>query len=246
MTARLTALAAVAFTLLAAVTAACGDGDAEGPRVIIEPLGSPTAARPAVPGGEKLGSTQATRAAATATAPAPTPSPESPAPEDTPAPEPTLPPAPEPAATQPAAGGPPAVGGPPAAAPPASGRWIEVDVTNYVVRLMDGATALSEIAPVGVGARIDTGEYLSTQTGLFHVNSKAAGLVYDAPFDTYISHWVGFDADKDNGFHSFLKDAQGAVVDASTGRVSNGCIRTGAAEDIYAYAEIGMPVWVHW
>ena len=46
---------------------------------------------------------------------------------------------------------------------PAEGRWIEVDVTNYVVRLMDGATVMQEIAPVAVGVadrhrrlRVDT------------------------------------------------------------------------------------------
>jgi hypothetical protein len=133
---------------------------------------------------------------------------------------------------------------PPAA--PQTGRWIDVDVTTYTVRLMEGGTTVHEIGPVGVGVAIDTGDYISTQTGLFYVNSKTEALVYDAPFDTYISHWVGFDADKDNGFHSFLKDADGNVVDASTGRVSNGCIRTGEAEAVFAYAEIGMPVWVHW
>jgi hypothetical protein len=135
---------------------------------------------------------------------------------------------------------------PPTAAAPTTGRWIAVDVTNFTVRLMDGESAVREISPVGVGVAIDTGAYISTQTGLFHVHSKREELVYDAPFDTYISHWVGFDADKDNGFHSFLKDAAGNVVDASTGRVSNGCIRTGEPDAVYAYAEIGMPVWVHW
>jgi hypothetical protein len=99
---------------------------------------------------------------------------------------------------------------------------------------------------VGVGVQVDTGEYASTQTGLFYVNSKIEPLAYDAPYNTYISHWVGFDAAKANGFHSFLKDVNGTVVDPSTGRVSNGCIRTGEPEAIYAYAEIGMPVWVHW
>jgi lipoprotein-anchoring transpeptidase ErfK/SrfK len=111
---------------------------------------------------------------------------------------------------------------------------------------MDGESTVREIAPVGVGIAIDTGDYISTQTGLFYVHTKTEALVYDAPFDTYISHWVGFDAEKDNGFHSFLKNAEGAVVDASSGRVSNGCIRTGEPDAIFAYAEIGMPVWVHW
>ncbi|MCA9298942.1 MAG: L,D-transpeptidase, partial [Phycisphaerales bacterium] len=85
----------------------------------------------------------------------------------------------------------------------------------------------------------------STRTGQFYVYSMDASLTYDAPYDTYISHWVGFDPGLDNGFHSFLKDAEGQVVDPSTGRMSNDCIRTGEAEAIYAFAEIGMPVWVH-
>ena len=128
----------------------------------------------------------------------------------------------------------------------ASERWIDVDVTNFVVRLMDGETVLREISPVAVGEQIDTGEYASTQTGTFYVHEKVADLAFDAPYNAYISHWVGFDADKANGFHSFLKDEDGYVLDARTGRVSNGCIRTGAPEEIFAFAEIGMPVYVHW
>ena len=130
-------------------------------------------------------------------------------------------------------------------APARHNDWIDVDVTTYVVRLMDGENVVQEIAPVAVGAQIDTGAYASTQTGLFYVFNKVEGLAYDPPYDTYISHWVGFDPDKANGFHSFLKDKDGKVVDASTGRVSNGCIRTGAPEAIFAFAQIGTPVWVH-
>jgi hypothetical protein len=128
---------------------------------------------------------------------------------------------------------------------PTTGRWIDVDVTNYRVRLMDGTQVLQTISPVAVGAKIDTGDYESTQTGLFHVYNKIGGLQYDAPYQSYISDWVAFDPDKDNGFHSFLKDANGAVTDASTGRISNGCIRSSSSGDIFAFAEIGMPVLVH-
>lgn len=128
----------------------------------------------------------------------------------------------------------------------APGRWIDVNVTNYVVRLMDGETVLREVSPVAVGQQIDTGEYASTQTGLFHVYEKVAELAFDPPYNAYISHWVGFDADKANGLHSFLKGEDGRVVDASTGRVSNGCIRTGAPEEIFDFAEIDTPVYVHW
>ncbi len=130
-------------------------------------------------------------------------------------------------------------------AAPSAGQWIDVDVTNFTVSLMDGRTPVRTISPVAVGREIDTGVYNSTATGLFHVYSKTAALTYDAPYDTYIANWVGFDPNLDNGFHSFLEDANGEVVDASTGRVSNGCIRTGASAAIFAFAEIGMPVYVH-
>jgi len=130
-------------------------------------------------------------------------------------------------------------------APPTRGRWIDVDVTGLRVRLMEGTTILRMIAPIAVGAQIDTGAYESTQTGLFHVYNKTGGLQYDPPYKTYISDWVGFDPDKANGFHSFLKDERGQVVNGSTGRVSNGCVRTGDSAAIFAFADIGMPVHVH-
>jgi hypothetical protein len=128
---------------------------------------------------------------------------------------------------------------------PVEGRWIEVDVTQYVVRLMDGDTVLRTIGPVAVGAQVDSGAYESTQTGLFHVYNKQPDLAFDPPYNTYITDWVGFDADRANGFHSFLEDKDGKIVDASTGRVSNGCIRTPDPAAITGFAEIGMPVWVH-
>jgi hypothetical protein len=129
--------------------------------------------------------------------------------------------------------------------PPTTGRWLDVDLTSLQVRLMESDRVLQTIGPVAIGEQVDTGAYESTQTGLFHVYAKTEELAYDAPYDTYISHWVGFDIDKANGFHSFLKDASGTVVDSSTGRISNGCIRTGDPEAIFAFAEIGMPVLVH-
>ena len=93
-----------------------------------------------------------------------------------------------------------------------TGRWIDVDVTRFVVRLMDGKQVVKEIGPVAVGKQVDTGAYESTQTGLFHVYNKIAPLTFDPPYNTYIQWWVGFDPQKDNGFHSFLLDKDGKVV----------------------------------
>jgi lipoprotein-anchoring transpeptidase ErfK/SrfK len=128
---------------------------------------------------------------------------------------------------------------------PTAGRWIDVDVTRFEVQLMEGNTVLRTLGPVAVGAEVDTGNYESTQTGLFYVHVKTPDLTYDAPYDTYISHWVGFDQEKANGFHSLLKDSSGTVVDPATGRVSNGCIRVDEIEAVFDFAEVGMPVLVH-
>jgi hypothetical protein len=223
--ARLTRAAYIVIALIAlfAAAAACGDDRYTGPGVIIETL---TPTPPSAAFSDVLPYDT-------------TPTPDATTVADTPAPPPPQA-SPEPAATMP-----PTVHPGPAAAP-ASGRWIEVDVTTFTVRLMDGENVVRQIAPVAVGEEIDSGNYLSTQTGLFHVYSMIEPLAYNAPFDTYISHWIGFDPALDNGFHSFLKDEHGNVVDASTGRVSNGCIRASPADAraIYDFAEIGMPVLV--
>jgi hypothetical protein len=214
--------------LLSVVFAACGGSSgAQEARVTIEPITATP--RSAIPVGGKPATPPV---APTATLP-----PADDAPTEPPADVPTV--AEEPTST-------PAPRTLDGSVAPAQGRWIEVDVTNFIVRLMDGGSVVQEIGPVAVGEQVDTGEYASTQTGLFYVHNKIEELAYDPPYDTYISHWVGYDLDRANGFHSFLKDETGAVVDAGTGRISNGCVRTGAAEAIFAFAEIGMPVWVHW
>jgi hypothetical protein len=220
---RLTCLAAFAVVFaIAASACGSGSGSARG-GVTIEPVTSSTAAgliggKPADPpaSGSPAGDARATPPAAPAAT-------EEPAATETP----TVPLTSD------------------GSAPPTEGRWIDVDVTKFVVRLMDGDSVTREIAPVAVGEQVDTGEYASTQTGLFQVYNKVEDLAYDPPYDTYINDWVGFDPDKANGFHSFLKDANGKVVDDRTGRISNGCIRTGAPDAIYAFAEVGMPVYVH-
>ena len=222
--------------MLALLWVACGSGEGSLlPQLTIEPLtATPT---PVARAGKQAAPPAAVATATAVPAPEPTDPPAESGDADVPAP----PPAPSPTPGPPTATPEPTA----TAGPPSTGRWIDVDVTSFAVRLMDGTSVVQEIGPVGVGVQIDTGVYESTQTGLFRVHTKIPDLTYDAPYNTYISHWVGFDSARDNGFHSFLKDAQGNVVDASTGRVSNGCIRVGEIEAVFAYAEIGMPVYVH-
>lgn len=220
----------LAFLLVSSIAmlalAACGSSARARGAVTIEPLASATPVSAA--------------AAAHATPADPTPAPKVPGSAAHPTAAASTPRASNPAPTQV-----PSADATEESLRPASGRWIEVDVTKFVVRLMDGDHVVETIGPVAVGAQVDTGAYESTQTGLFHVYNKLPDLAYDPPYKTYISDWVGFDPQKDNGFHSFLKDKDGNVVDPATGRVSNGCIRTPDATAISAFATVGMPVWVH-
>lgn len=224
-------LSVLATLLLAVFMVACGGDEADG-ATLEEAIFGITA----TPETAETQVTEENKATATRPAPETTVAP----PTRTTEPEPTATEAP--AVTQEA---PRPTEVPQPAGPPDSGRWIDVNVSNYSVTFMDGQSVLQTIGPVGVGREVDTGVWESTRTGLFYVSSFNEALVYDAPYDTYISHWVGFDDEWANGFHSFLKDEEGNVVDASTGNVSNGCIRTGDPEAIYAFAEPGMPVWVH-
>ena len=133
-----------------------------------------------------------------------------------------------------------------AALPPTDGKWIDVDVTQ-LHRPADGRH-LHDAGDLARRRR-RAGRYrrlrIDPDRHVPRLQQGGGDLAYDPPYETYISHWVGFDPDRANGFHSFLKDKDGNVVDASTGRVSNGCIRTGDPDAVFAFAEIGMPVYVH-
>lgn len=131
-------------------------------------------------------------------------------------------------------------GGPLAPRRPAAERWIEVDLTQQVVRLYEGANLLGEY-PVATG-RGDRPATL-TYTGTFTVYAKHQPLTYLPDFDVYISDWVGFDREHAIGFHSLPKDKYGRILDGRLGQpVSHGCVRVGNSAAVYNFAQIGMRV----
>jgi len=123
------------------------------------------------------------------------------------------------------------------------GRWIEVSLSEQVVRLHDGQRVVGEfLATTGVGDTPDT----TTFPGLFSVYQKHEGPMYLREYGVYVTHWVGFDPEHDNGFHSLPMDAEGRVVDSRLGQpVSHGCIRLIFPEIVYRFATFGMQVWIH-
>jgi lipoprotein-anchoring transpeptidase ErfK/SrfK len=122
-------------------------------------------------------------------------------------------------------------------------RWIEVSLSDQLVRLCEGSQMAGEyLAATGTADRSET----TTFPGLFMVHNKNKGPVYLSQFDVYISDWVGFDQEHANGFHSLPKDKIGRVLDDRLGQpVSHGCVRTAQSAAVYDFAAIGMKVWVH-
>lgn len=125
-------------------------------------------------------------------------------------------------------------------------RWIEVDRDTATVILHDGTTIVETFHGKVGGDPSDDG-YYSTALGTFHVYSMSKELT-ETPFaeDVYLTDWVGFDPERNNGFHSPVRDASGAEQ-AAQNPTTLGCVRldAAAAEEMFAFAYIGMRVEIH-
>lgn len=121
-------------------------------------------------------------------------------------------------------------------------RWIEVDLTQQMVRLHDGDQVLAEyLAATGVGDSPET----TTYPGLFRVQSKTKGPIESAP-GVYVSDVLEFDVEHGNGFHSMPMDEAGHVLDDRLGQpITAGCVRVGESAALFDFATLGMKVWIH-
>ncbi|CAA9532866.1 MAG: CBM57 [uncultured Thermomicrobiales bacterium] len=126
---------------------------------------------------------------------------------------------------------------------PTGERWIDVDRARNQVRLMVGETAVAAYA-AAMSSATDDGFY-STAAGTYAIYSKSVGVNWTPYARAYIGYWVGFDAARDNGFHTWTMDAGGTVI--NTGNTL-GCVATAPehAAAIYAFAEVGTRVEIHW
>lgn len=125
-------------------------------------------------------------------------------------------------------------------------RWIEVDRGSVTVTLHEGNRVVATFTG-SVGAdRSDEG-YYATAPGTYHVYSMTKDLTW-TPFaeDGYLTDWVGFDPERNNGFHSPIRDASGAEKPVQS-PTTKGCVRldAGAAEEVFAFSYIGMRVEIH-
>lgn len=125
-------------------------------------------------------------------------------------------------------------------------HWIDVDRSSGAVSLMVGDQAQATFWG-SLGFDLSADGFYSTAIGTYHVYSKYEPLSYTPYAKAYISDWVGFDPSRDNGFHSYTKDANGDIVPGGAGP-TGGCVALapGDIQQLYDFATIGMRVTIHW
>jgi hypothetical protein len=124
-------------------------------------------------------------------------------------------------------------------------RWIDVNRSTGAVTLYEGNTALSVFW--GSLSRSQGEGYYATASGTYRIYAKNRSLTYTPFADNYITHWVGFDPERRNGFHSYTKNASGSIIPEGGGYTA-GCVALppGDIDILYDFAQIGMRVEVHW
>ena len=133
-----------------------------------------------------------------------------------------------------------------AAATAAGARWIDVDRSSGIVTLFDGAEVVASY-PAAMGWDLSDDGYFATANGTYQVYAKNADLTWSEIAQVYLTQWVAFDPDRANGFHAYSMDSEGNVT-AGLGTPTGGCVALApeAAAELFAFAEIGMTVEVHW
>jgi hypothetical protein len=131
------------------------------------------------------------------------------------------------------------------AAPAKAERWIDVNRTTGLVSLMVGDSPQWQFwGSMGWDQSADG--FYATAIGTYYIYGFDYSLHYTPYADNYISHWVAFDPERFNGFHSYTKDAWGNIV-PNGGGLTGGCVALapGDIDILYDFAEMGMRVEVH-
>jgi hypothetical protein len=124
-------------------------------------------------------------------------------------------------------------------------RWIQINGGTGEVNLMIGNSVHATYwGSVGYDQSPDG--FFSTANGTFYVYAMWEPLGYTKWADAYISHWIGYDSYRSNGFHSYSKDASGNVLPNGAGK-TGGCVAlpAGAIQAVWDFAYMGMRVEVY-
>ena len=127
-----------------------------------------------------------------------------------------------------------------------SERWIDVDRSSGMVTLYEGDNALASYWGAMGYDTTDYG-YYATAIGTYYVYEFYRDLAWTEYGQAYITDWVAYDPERNNGFHSYSRDEYGNVLPSGDGP-TGGCValEPWAAAEVYNFAEIGMRVEVHW
>jgi hypothetical protein len=125
-------------------------------------------------------------------------------------------------------------------------HWIDVNRSQGSVTLFIGDEPQATYW-ASMGYEDTSYGYYATAIGTYYVTWKQAELHYTPFADNYITHWVGFDSERANGFHSYTKDANGDITPNGAGK-TGGCVALapGDIDAVYDFAYPGMRVEVHW
>ena len=125
-------------------------------------------------------------------------------------------------------------------------RWVSVDRSDQLVTLYEGETPVATYWGA-MGSDGSADGFFATAVGTHYVYDKTEGLNWTDYGGGFITHWAGFDPNRANGFHSYLKDENGWPVPGGDGP-TGGCValEPGAAEHLYWFVSIGTRVEVHW
>lgn len=143
-------------------------------------------------------------------------------------------------------GGAASVAEPAAVDPVVEEHWIDVNRSQGSVTLYIGDQPQATYW-ASLGYDDSSSGFYATAVGTYHVTWMNRDLQYTAYADNYITHWIGFDSERDNGFHSYTKDAKGNIVPNGAGKTA-GCVALapGDIDAVYDFAYPGMRVEVHW
>ena len=123
---------------------------------------------------------------------------------------------------------------------PTGERWVEVDKSARTVRLMVGNTAVASFrASFGQPGK-------DTPVGTYRIQNKIRELTWTPYAQNYFTHWAAYDQANELGFHSWVMDASGRLVEGGDGPTW-GCIATHPddAAQIFDFVEVGTRVEIH-
>lgn len=122
-----------------------------------------------------------------------------------------------------------------------AGKYIEIDLSSQTLYLFENDQQIGHFT-------VSTGKWsMPTPSGTFAINNKT-GRAYSARYNLYMPYWMSFIGGK-YGIHELPEWANGVKEGQSHlgTPVSHGCVRLGVgdAEQVYNWAEISTPVYIH-